>query len=111
MTNSDRHSPGLSRARRVTAAVALALVGGAALQISMSRNAASDPVRTALVDLNSATEHELQLLPNVGPAIAARIVAEREKNGPYARVDDLARVPGVGERTVRRLRDHATVGP
>jgi competence protein ComEA len=93
------------------AAFSLVVVGAATIPIAMSRSAPATEVRVRPVDLNTANVHELQLLPNVGPAIAARIVADREKHGPFASVDDLERVPGVGERTVRRLRDHASVAP
>ncbi len=54
----------------------------------------------ARVSLNSAPLEALQTLPGVGPAIAARIVAHR----PFARVDDLLRVPGIGPSTLERLR-------
>lgn len=52
------------------------------------------------VSLNSASLEALQGLPGVGPAIAGRIVAHR----PFARVDDLLHVPGIGPRTLERLR-------
>lgn len=104
-------SPGLSRSRRATAAIVLVLIGISAWAIATSRSAKTAPASAPRVDLNRASVHELQLLPSVGPAIAARIVADREEHGPYASVDDLERVPGVGERTVRRLRDHASVAP
>ncbi|MEO0323621.1 MAG: helix-hairpin-helix domain-containing protein [Myxococcota bacterium] len=52
------------------------------------------------LDVNRATAAELELLPRVGPAIAARIVAAR----PFARVDELQRVRGIGARTLEKLR-------
>lgn len=51
------------------------------------------------VSLNSASPAELDALPGVGPVIAARIVEHR----PYARLDDLMRVPGIGPRMLERL--------
>ena len=62
------------------------------------------------VNLNEADARELELLPGIGPALAERIVAERERNGPFASVDDLRRVSGMGERLVRRVGPHATAG-
>jgi competence protein ComEA len=64
----------------------------------------------ATVNLNRASQAELQLLPGIGPALAGRIVAERGSGGGYRDVDDLARVSGVGERTVLKLREFASVG-
>lgn len=57
------------------------------------------------VDLNSASPLELEQLPGIGPAIAAKIVAGR----PYARIEDLLRVSGIGERTLERLRPLVTL--
>ena len=58
-----------------------------------------------LTNINSASEDELDELPGVGPATAAAIVEERTANGPYASVDDLLRVSGIGEKKLERLRD------
>jgi len=68
-----------------------------------------DPVAPtpARLDVNTAGEHELMMLPGVGPSTAARIVADREENGPFAQLDDLARVRGIGPATVEGLRPHA----
>lgn len=55
------------------------------------------------IDPNRAEEADLDRLPRVGPAIAARIVADRTANGPYLRPGDLLRVPGIGPRSVDRL--------
>jgi competence protein ComEA len=52
------------------------------------------------IDLNAATAEELQLLPRIGPALSARIVAAR----PFASLEDLTRVRGIGARTLERLR-------
>lgn len=57
-----------------------------------------------LIDVNTATEAELELLPGIGPAMAARITEDRRTRGPFRRVEDLDRVPGIGARTVARLR-------
>lgn len=55
------------------------------------------------VDLNSASAEELDELPGIGPVIAERIVADREANGPFASLEDLARVSGVGDSIVTGL--------
>jgi competence protein ComEA len=61
------------------------------------------------VDLNRATSTELETLPGVGPATAAAIIADRQRNGPFATVDDLDRVTGIGPATLARLRELVTV--
>lgn len=64
---------------------------------------------SARVNVNTATEEELQQLPGVGPSTAAKIVEDRAKNGPFASVDDLMRVSGIGEKKLERLRAQAYV--
>jgi competence ComEA-like helix-hairpin-helix protein len=55
------------------------------------------------LNLNTATEDQLMMLPTVGPSKAERIVAWRKKNGGFKRVADLRRVKGFGYRTYKRL--------
>jgi competence protein ComEA len=63
------------------------------------------------VDINAAGAAELELLPGIGPQLAQRIVAEREKNGPFASLDDLAaRVSQLGSATPQRFGTRACVG-
>ncbi|MGV3482956.1 MAG: ComEA family DNA-binding protein [Planctomycetaceae bacterium] len=52
------------------------------------------------VNVNQASAQELSLLPQVGPVLAERMVAEREARGPFVSVDDIARTPGVGPARV-----------
>lgn len=64
---------------------------------------------TAKVDLNSATAEQLDALPGVGPATAAAIVDHRTRHGPFASVDALLDVPGIGDAKLAALRDLVTV--
>ena len=61
------------------------------------------------ININTADAAGLEQLPGVGPAIAARIIAWREQNGPFRSVDELSSVSGIGEKTLDGLRDQATV--
>ncbi len=60
------------------------------------------------LDLNTATAAQLEALPEIGSTLAARIIADRTANGRFARVDDLARVSGIGAATVDTLRPLVT---
>jgi competence protein ComEA len=60
------------------------------------------------VDLNRADAAALDLLPGVGPATADAIVRHRDENGPFAAVDDLLDVPGIGPAKLEALRDLVT---
>lgn len=66
--------------------------------------------RPGPVDLNRASVGELEALPGLGPALASRVVAYRETNGPYRSVADLERVSGIGPVRLARLAALVQVG-
>jgi len=74
--------------------------------------AAQTPGITAsgLVNVNTASLTELQVLPRIGPAMAQRIVDFREAHGNFASVDELINVSGIGDPTLDGLRHLVTVG-
>jgi competence protein ComEA len=62
-----------------------------------------------LINLNTATPAELETLPGVGPALAQRIVEHREAQGPFATIEDITAVRGIGEGLFDEIRDLITV--
>ncbi len=62
------------------------------------------------IDLNRATEEDLQLLPGIGPARSRDIVQHREEAGPFPNVEALEAVHGIGPRTLERLAPYLEVG-
>jgi competence protein ComEA len=58
----------------------------------------------AVINVNHANEDELQLLPGVGPAIAARIIERRESIGPFESLDELSEITGISDRMIDDLR-------
>jgi competence protein ComEA len=73
-------------------------------------SSSADPSRPAApVDLNTADAGALDTLPGVGPATAAAILEYRDANGPFASVEDLIDVPGIGEAKLAALADLVTV--
>ena len=69
----------------------------------------SETSGTALINVNTASEPELEDLPGVGPVTAAAIVDYRTQNGPFSAVDDLIDVSGIGPSTLEQIRPFATV--
>jgi len=65
---------------------------------------------TALVNINTADQTELESLPEIGPHLAGEIIAYRETNGPFKTVDELLNVSGVGPVILETIRDLITVG-
>ena len=61
------------------------------------------------VDVNTATKAELERLPGIGPALANRIVEDREGHGPFSSVEDIRRVSGIGDEKYESIRRRLTV--
>lgn len=59
---------------------------------------------TPQISINRSPREELERLPGIGPALAARIVEHRERYGPFRRVEHLLIVRGISERRFRQLR-------
>lgn len=70
------------------------------------RSAKPGPVR---MNLNTASEQQLQRLPRIGPKMAERIVAYREAHGPFARASHVVRVRGIGPKTFEQLEPYLFV--
>lgn len=69
-----------------------------------------DAAPAGLVNVNTASQAELESLPGIGPVLAQRIIAYRTTRGPFATLDDLEAVRGISARMVESLRGLATTG-
>jgi competence protein ComEA len=67
--------------------------------------------RPARVDPDRADAEDWERLPGIGPALAGRIIADREANGPFRSPEALLRVPGIGPRTLARIRPFLLPAP
>jgi competence protein ComEA len=98
--------------RLITKIVGLAL---AALFAAVGLKSCGKPVSreqaaqraTAVVDVNSASLDDLMTLPRINETLARRIVDGR----PFARVEDLEKVAGIGPKTLEAIRPRVTTGP
>ena len=63
----------------------------------------------AAVNINTASQEELDKLPGIGPVKAQAIIEDRTKNGLFKSVDDLKRVKGIGDATLEKLRSDISV--
>ncbi|MEP6776693.1 MAG: ComEA family DNA-binding protein, partial [Chloroflexota bacterium] len=61
------------------------------------------------ININTATAEQLQTLPSIGPSTAARIIADREQNGPFRSIEDLTRITGIKEGIMSKIRAYITV--
>ena len=63
-----------------------------------------------LVNINTASLEELDTLPGIGPTTAQKIIDYREENGPFATIEDIVNVSGIGAATYEDIKDLITVG-
>ncbi|MBI3757292.1 MAG: ComEA family DNA-binding protein [Deltaproteobacteria bacterium] len=91
-------------------AVAWGQSTGAAAPAAATKPAAATAAKpTAKVNLNTADETALTALKGIGEVKAKAILDYRQSNGPFKTVDDLAKVKGIGDKTVADLRDQLAV--
>lgn len=92
--------------------VSAAIIGGYVLFLSGRNDRLIDiddqkyqPAHYA-VDINNAPWPEFANIPGVGRNLAETIVQHRDEFGPFAKIDDLVQVPGVGQGTLEAMRPH-----
>ncbi len=96
----------------VLAVVALAATGAAAEQkpaAPAKASAAAKGTPSSPVNLNTATQAQLETLPGIGAKAAERILEYRQKNGNFKKVEDLMNVKGIGEKAFLKLKPLITV--
>lgn len=67
------------------------------------------PKGSSLVLVNRASAKEFEALDGIGPVLASRIVSYRKANGPFATIEDLLKVPGIGEGTLSKFKNKLRV--
>lgn len=112
-TRAPRAPSGEPRTRTASGRASAPRVSAARVSVGAgvrgANSARSGGVEDApLVDVDAASAEELTTLPGIGPAIAARIVEDRQRHGQYGSLRELQRVKGVGPATVARLAPHVT---
>ncbi|MEK6561331.1 MAG: helix-hairpin-helix domain-containing protein [Nitrospirota bacterium] len=63
----------------------------------------------SVVNINSASADEMASVPGLGEKKSQAIVKFREKHGPFARVEDLKKVDGIGDKLFEKIRQYVTV--
>ncbi len=64
-----------------------------------------------LININTASLEELDRLPEIGPVMAQRIIDYRTTNGPFAAIEDIMNVQGIGPATFEKIKTLITAGP
>ena len=84
-------------------------VAGASAAAGVSGGGGSGPGGSGMVNLNTATQQELEGLPRIGPALAQRILDWRAANGRFTQPTDLLKVSGIGQKLFDGLKDSVVV--
>jgi competence protein ComEA len=96
-------------AAMLAAVVAIASTASAEPQAKKA-GAAATASAAAPVNLNTATQAQLESLPGIGAASAKRIIEYRQKNA-FKKIEELMNVKGIGEKSFLKLKPLITVGP
>ena len=105
MISNRKNTTWMSAMRRSLALVAATTLALASFT-TFSQAAESKTQLTGVVNLNTASVEQLQLLPGVGEKRAAAIIDIRKMKGGFKSIDELTQVKGVGEAMVEKLRPH-----
>jgi len=62
------------------------------------------------IDINTATQAELESLPGIGPITAQDIIAFRDQNGAFRTIEEIENVPGIGQKTFETIKEFITAG-
>ena len=91
----------------VLAVAGISLAGNLAYAAPIKDVKIENPAK--VVNINTATSEELQSIRGIGPAIAGRILDYRKEHGRFDKVEDLAKVHGVGEAKLQRMKTQVSI--
>ena len=97
------------KTQRSARASALAWLIALAIGATALSAFAAESQLTGVVNLNTATQEELQLLPGIGESRAKAVIEARKRKGGFQKVEDLLEVKGIGEAGLQKLRPHVTL--
>lgn len=72
--------------------------------VSASKNTSSS-TQNSKININTATQAELETLPGIGPSTATKIINYRKENGKFASIEDIKKVSGIGESKYAQIKD------
>lgn len=64
-----------------------------------------EETKKGLVNINTATQTELETLPGIGPSTALKIITYREENGKFQSIEDIKNIPGIGESKFKNIKE------
>ena len=79
--------------------------------LSSSSTSSSSNKTTSItkININKATQAELETIPGVGPSTALKIINYRNENGKYKNIEDIKNVSGIGDAKFEKMKDYITI--
>jgi competence protein ComEA len=111
LADADKTGINLARALEDGEQLDIPYLPGASPLVIIEAPAAAEPPAAELININIASQSELDTLPGIGPTTARKIIEYRDANGPFAAIEDIIKVSGIGQVTFERIKDLITVGP
>ena len=65
--------------------------------------------KNSKVNINTATQAQLETLPGIGPSTATKILAYRKEKGKFTKIEDIKEVSGIGNAKFEKIKDSITV--
>jgi competence protein ComEA len=102
--------------------ITIPVIGAEATQPAMAQppsNSRSSSIESELdtptaqfpININTASQEDLESLPEIGPKTAAKIIEYRTMNGAFTSIEDIQKVNGIGPKTYEAIKDLITVNP
>ena len=79
------------------------------VQGSSYSNYSATSTKSNKININKATQTELETIPGVGPSTALKIIEYREQNGKFSSIEDIKNVSGIGDAKYKKMKDYITV--
>ena len=86
------------------------VLSAAAASVAVAQDTPAAKAAPAVVNLNTASVDQLAALPGIGEKTAQRILEHRQKNGPFKKPEDLMNIKGIGEKNCGKLEPLVTPG-
>lgn len=72
-------------------------------------NEESKSTQNSKININIATQTQLETLSGIGPSTATKIIAYRQENGKFTNIEDIKNVDGIGDSKFEKIKDYITV--
>lgn len=106
-TKQEKESTNMTDISRTTEAESESYITTSSGVIVNSKE--SESIQSSKININTATQTQLETLSGIGPSTATKIIAYREENGKFTKIEDIKNVSGIGESKFEKIKDDIVV--